>query len=175
LRRSFASPFRRDARRLCQQQPASPSIGQHLVSCYLSVWVSTADDFAEPEVDPGSMTRGPSAVVIPPQIAPQPGDYYVRKHTYSRFRNSLDSVLRNLNAETLLCAGFVADVCMLFALGDAVSGISYGVRDCTLAPRTGRGGRSSHAQRMIIWMEKLLGASATSKILWPQLGNGYKD
>ena len=94
-------------------------------------------DFREQDVNPVEFDQGaPVQLAIPPQIAPQPGDYYIRKHTYSGFYETrLDSLLRNLGARYILCAGFVADCCMFFTLGDAVFRGFQPIllRDCTLA------------------------------------------
>jgi ureidoacrylate peracid hydrolase len=102
-----------------------------------SLGFDPAVDFAEPAVDPLEFHRGePVQLVVPPQIAPAPDDFYVRKHTYSGFfETRLDSVLRNLGVRTLLCAGFAADCCVLFTVADAVfrGYRTILVRDCTLA------------------------------------------
>jgi nicotinamidase-related amidase len=94
-------------------------------------------DFKEPEVDPSEFHRGEIVqLAIPPQIAPAPNDYYVRKHTYSGFfETRLDSVLRNLGAQSLIVAGFATDCCILFTVADAVfrGYRTILVRDCTLA------------------------------------------
>jgi nicotinamidase-related amidase len=94
-------------------------------------------DFKEPEVDPSEFHRGETVqLAIPPQIAPAPNDYYVRKHTYSGFfETRLDSVLRNLGAQSLIVAGFATDCCILFTIADAVfrGYRTILVRDCTLA------------------------------------------
>ena len=124
-------------------------------------------DFAEPEVDPSEYHRGePIQLVIPPQLAPEPQDYYVRKHTYSGFfETRLDSVLRNLGARTLLCAGFVADCCILFTLADAVFRGFRPIllRDCTLASELPEEiGTFARTRRTISSIEGFLGPSATA-------------
>jgi nicotinamidase-related amidase len=127
-------------------------------------------DFREPVVDPLEFDTGePVQLCIPPQIAPQGGDYYIRKHTYSGFYETrLDSLLRNLGVKNLICAGFVADCCMLFTMGDAVfRGYStLLVRDCTLsAELPGEVDAFSNTQRTILWIESILGPSTTSEDL----------
>jgi ureidoacrylate peracid hydrolase len=124
-------------------------------------------DFAEPDVDPFEYHRGePVQLVIPPQLAPEPQDYYVRKHTYSGFfETRLDSVLRNLGARTLLCAGFVADCCILFTIADAVFRGYRPIllRDCTLASELpDEIGTFARTSRTISSIEGFLGPSATA-------------
>jgi len=124
-------------------------------------------DFREPDVNPLEFDSGePIQLFIPPQIAPQPEDYFIRKHTYSGFYETrLDSLLRNLGARTLLCAGFVADCCLFFTLGDAVFR-GYNtvlLRDCTLAVELPEEVETfHHTQRMILWIETIIGPSTTT-------------
>jgi hypothetical protein len=125
-------------------------------------------DFREPLVDPLEFEAGePVQLYIPPQIAPQPGDYYIRKHTYSGFyATRLDSLLRNLGVKNLLCAGFVADCCMFFTIGDAVfRGYStILVRDCTLAAELPHEVDAfTQTQRITLWIESILGPSTTAE------------
>ena len=55
-----------------------------------------------------------------PVVAPQPGDYFIRKHFYSGFKDTrLDTLLRNLDIKTLFCVGFDASVCLLCTMVDA--------------------------------------------------------
>ena len=124
-------------------------------------------DFREREVDPREYVYGePVQLVIPPQIAPLPGDYYVRKHTYSGFfETRLDSVLRNLGVHTLLCAGFVADCCLFYTMGDAVFRGYHAIlmRDCTLAAELPHEVETfTQTKRTILWIESILGPSATA-------------
>jgi nicotinamidase-related amidase len=124
-------------------------------------------DFAEPDVDPLEYHRGgPIQLVIPPRIAPEPHDYYVRKHTYSGFfETRLDSVLRNLGAQALLCAGFAADCCVLFTIADAVFRGYRPIllRDCTLASELpDEIGIFAHTRRTISSIESFLGPSASA-------------
>ena len=127
-------------------------------------------DFREASVDPLEFDAGePVQLCIPPQIAPKAGDYYIRKHTYSGFYETrLDSLLRNLGVKNLICAGFVADCCMFFTLGDAVfRGYSTVlVRDCTLsAELPGEVDTFSNTNRTILWIESILCPSTTSEDL----------
>jgi nicotinamidase-related amidase len=123
-------------------------------------------DFKESNVDPLEFDRGePVQLYIPPQIAPQPGDHYIRKHTYSGFfETRLNSLLRNLGVRTLLCAGFVADCCVMFTLADAVFRGYHTIlfRDCTLAAEhPDELDAFAQTQRAIVWIERFLGPSAT--------------
>ena len=125
-------------------------------------------DFKERTVDPLEFDAGEAIqLCIPSQITPQPGDYYIRKHTYSGFfETRLDSLLRNLSVKNLVCAGFVADCCMFFTLGDAVfRGYSTVlVRDCTLAAELPHEVDTfAQTQRITLWIESIIGPSATSE------------
>jgi ureidoacrylate peracid hydrolase len=132
-----------------------------------SLGFDPAVDFTEPDVDPLEFHRGePVQLAIPPQIAPAPADYYVRKHTYSGFfETRLDSVLRNLGARTLICAGFATDCCILFTVADAVFR-GYRpilVRDCTLGSELpGEITTFAHTRRTIASIESFLGPSASA-------------
>ena len=124
-------------------------------------------DFRQPGVDPIEFEGGEAVqLVFPPQVAPGPEDYYIRKHTFSGlFETRLDSVLRNLGAKTLLCAGFVADCCVFFTLADAVFRGYHTIlmRDCTLAaelPHEVAG--FTQTARTILWIESILGPTATT-------------
>jgi nicotinamidase-related amidase len=124
-------------------------------------------DFAEPEVDPLEFHRGePVQLVVPPQIAPAPGDFYVRKHTYSGFfETRLDGVLRNLGVRTLLCAGFAADCCVLFTVADAVfrGYRTVLIRDCTLASELPDEIETfARTRRTITSIESFFGPTATA-------------
>ncbi len=124
-------------------------------------------DFKEKDVNPLEFDCGePIQLVIPPQIAPKPGDYYIRKHTYSGFfETRLDSLLRNLGVRTLLCAGFVADCCVLFTLADAVFRDYHTVllRDSTLAAELPDEVETfTQTQRIILWIESILGPTTTT-------------
>jgi len=124
-------------------------------------------DFQEKDVNPLEFDCGePVQLVIPPQIAPQPGDYYIRKHTYSGFYETrLDSLLRNLGVRTLLCAGFVADCCVFFTLGDAVFRGYHTIllRDATLAAELpNEVDTFAQTQRITLWIESILGPTTTT-------------
>ena len=133
-------------------------------------------DFKEPNVDPLEYEYGePVQLHIPEQIAPLPGDYYIRKHTYSGFYDTrLDSLLRNLGAKYLLCAGFVTDCCIFFTLGDAVFRGYHTllVRDCTLAAELPHEvDNFTQTQRTILWIESIIGPTTTSNDLITALSN----
>jgi nicotinamidase-related amidase len=124
-------------------------------------------DFRQPSVDPIEFEGGEAVqLVFPPQVAPGPDDYYIRKHTFSGFfETRLDSVLRNLGVHTLLCAGFVADCCVFFTLGDAVFRGYHTIlmRDCTLAAELPHEVTTFiQTQRTILWIESILGPTTTT-------------
>jgi nicotinamidase-related amidase len=105
---------------------------------------------------------------IAPAVAPQPGDYFVRKHFYSGFKDTrLDTLLRNLEIKTLFCAGFDASVCLLCTLIDAFE-LNYEIillRDAVRAieiPEDEVIGYS-FTNRMVIWMESMIGRSITTE------------
>jgi nicotinamidase-related amidase len=125
-------------------------------------------DFREPDVNQLEFDKGELVqLFIPSQIAPQPNDYLIRKHTYSGFfETRLDSLLRNLGAKNLLCAGFAEDVCVLFTIADAVFR-GYNtilVRDGTLAPELpDEINDFKQTKRMTTYIESFLGPSTTSQ------------
>ena len=133
--------------------------------------VDMEDLLSEPPdlVDPREYltTEGDSLLDIAPVVAPRPGDYYIRKHFYSGFKDTrLDTLLRNLDVQTLFCAGFDASVCLLCTMIDAWE-LNYQVvllRDAVLAieiPEDEEIGYS-FTKRMVKWMEAMLGYSITT-------------
>jgi nicotinamidase-related amidase len=132
-----------------------------------SLGFDPAVDFSEPDVDPLEFQRGDLVQLsIPSRIAPDPDDYYVRKHTYSGFfETRLDSVLRNLGARTLICAGFATDCCILFTLADAVFRGYRPIllRDCTLGSELpDEIATFARTRRTVSSIESFIGPSATS-------------
>ena len=121
-------------------------------------------------VDPGEyvVSEGAHLLDIAPAVAPKPGDYYIRKHFYSGFKDTrLDTLLRNLDVKTLFCAGFDASVCLLCTLIDAWE-LNYQIvllRDAVRAmeiPEDIEIGYS-FSERMIKWIEAMLGYSITTQ------------
>ncbi len=112
--------------------------------------------------------EGASLLDIAPVVAPQPGDYYIRKHFYSGFKDTrLDTLLRNLDVKTLFCAGFDASVCLLCTMIDAWE-LNYQVvllRDAVLAIETpvDEANGVSFTARMVQWIESMLGYSITTE------------
>jgi nicotinamidase-related amidase len=105
---------------------------------------------------------------ISPAVAPKPGDYFIRKHFYSGFKDTrLDTLLRNLDVKTLFCAGFDASVCLLCTLIDAWE-LNYEVvmlRDAVRAieiPEDVEIGYS-FTERMIKWVESMIGYTITTQ------------
>lgn len=132
-----------------------------------SLGFSPEAHFCEPSVDPLEFVRGELVqLAIPPQIAPVPSDYYIRKHTYSAFfETRLESLLTNLGVRTVLCAGFVANCCLLFSLADALfRGFEpICIRDCTLAAeKPGEVEGFPQTEWTIRWIESILAPTATA-------------
>ena len=105
---------------------------------------------------------------IAPVVAPQSGDYFIRKHFYSGFKDTrLDTLLRNLDVRTLFCAGFDASICLLCTIIDAFE-LNYQVvllRDAVRAieiPEDEAIGYS-FTERIIKWIEGMLGYSITTQ------------
>lgn len=100
-------------------------------------------------------------------LGPKEGDYFVRKHQYSGFRDTrLDTLLRNLNISTLFCVGFDAGTCLKMTMVDAFE-LNYELillRDATAAIEipedVARG--YSFTERIIWWMEAHVCRSTTS-------------
>ena len=125
-------------------------------------------DFRENEVDPMEFDAGdPIQLYIPPQIKPRPGDYFIRKHTYSGFFDTrLDTLLRNLGIRTIISAGFALYVCVLFTLADAVFRGYHAIlaRDATLAAELpAEVDDFTHTKRTITWIESFLTPTTTTE------------
>ncbi len=126
------------------------------------------DLLSEPNVDPKEYnSRDNKFIAYSKALAPQPTDYYVRKHFYSGFKDTrLDTLLRNLDIKTLFCVGFSGDICLFCTMIDAME-LNYDVillRDCTLSLEIpeDEGNRISYTERMIIWVESYAGVTITS-------------
>jgi nicotinamidase-related amidase len=125
-------------------------------------------EFAEGGVDSREYHSGPDMPLkIPPKLMPQEGDLYIRKHVYSAFFDSrLDTALRNLGVDTLVCSGLWTNVCMAATALDALYR-NYRViwlRDGTLA---GEGPRDDpttlpNTKRWVAWFEEIIGFTVTS-------------
>jgi len=119
-------------------------------------------EFAEGGVDPREHHTGPDTPLkIPDSLAPNPGEFYIRKHVYSAFFDSrLDTALRNLGIETLVCAGLWANVCMAATALDALYR-NYTVvwlRDGTLAgEKPEEVGSLTNTSRWLAWFERVVG------------------
>jgi nicotinamidase-related amidase len=112
--------------------------------------------------------EGARLMDIAPAVAPRAGDYYVRKHFYSGFKDTrLDTLLRNLDVKTLFCVGFDASICLLCTVIDAFE-LNYEIvllRDAVLALEIPEDERINYSftNRIVIWMEAMLGRSATTE------------
>lgn len=124
-------------------------------------------EFAEGGVDPREYHSGPTAPLkVPARLAPREGELYLRKHVYSAFFDSrLDTALRNLGINTLVCAGLWANVCMAATALDALYR-NYTViwlRDGTLAGETDETVASlDNTARWVAWFEDVVGYTVTS-------------
>ena len=124
--------------------------------------------YAEQNVDPLEYHAGPSNVLqYSAVIAPQEGDYYIRKHVHSGFFDTrLDTLLRNLGVRNLVCVGFALDVCLGNTMIDALWR-NYHVlllRDCTYAIEIpGVDEPGAWTQRWILYTECAIGCTTTSQ------------
>jgi nicotinamidase-related amidase len=100
-------------------------------------------------------------------VGPKPGDYFIRKHQYSGFKDTrLDSLLRNLDVRTLFCVGFDAGTCLKMTMVDAFE-LNYELillRDATAAIEIPEdiAKNYSFSERIIWWMEAHICTSITS-------------
>jgi ureidoacrylate peracid hydrolase len=123
--------------------------------------------FAERSADDAEYHRGESRFVeISKLIAPEAGEYFVRKHVHSGFYETrLDSLLRNLGIETIVFVGFALDACLLATMLDAMYR-DYDiilVRDATLACDLPHEAETlSFTNRMVTWVEMMVGWTTTS-------------
>lgn len=123
--------------------------------------------FAESMIDPREYHQGTDDYLgFADVLAPQDGDYFIRKHVYSGFVGTrLDQLLRNLDIKTIFISGFSADACLLTTVIDALWH-NYKVvllRDCTLANEfPGEQADLLGTQRMVRLMEALYCVSVTS-------------
>lgn len=127
------------------------------------------DLFAEDIIDPLEYKFGHSDYLkYADVIKPEQDDYYIRKWVYSAFFDTrLDSLLRNLDIDTLVCTGFAGDICLLTTMIDATYR-NYRVlllRDCTQSVEIPEvdGTDFAFTKRMILWSECHIGYTATSQ------------
>ena len=111
-------------------------------------------------------------------LGPKLGDYFIRKHQYSGFKDTrLDTLLRNLEVKTLFCLGFDAGTCLKMTMVDAFE-LNYELillRDATAALEIpediDRG--YSFTDRVILWMESHICTSITSEQFVSSLKHEY--
>ncbi len=124
--------------------------------------------YGERGVDPLEYHAGDSTVLTyQDEIKPLATDYYIRKHVHSAFFDTrLDTLLRNLRIQNLVCLGFALDVCLGTTMIDAVWR-NYRVvllRDCTYAIELpGIDHDGSWTRRWITYVECCIGHTATSQ------------
>lgn len=135
----------------------------------MNVGQTLEDLFCEDNIDPLEYVYGHSSYIKhSPIIAPEPDDYYIRKHVYSGFFGTrLDILLRNLGVKTLFCTGFSGDICLLCTMIDAMY-LNYQIvllRDCTQSVEIPEvdGPDYAFTKRMVLWAECYLGYTLTSQ------------
>jgi nicotinamidase-related amidase len=70
--------------------------------------------------EPVHCVEGTPGVALRPETSPRPGEWLIEGRRYSKFfATDLDLLLRGLGADTLLCCGFLADVCLHYTCVDA--------------------------------------------------------
>lgn len=126
--------------------------------------------FRERGVDEREYLTGESDIFLETSeaLGPKPGDYFIRKHQYSGFKDTrLDTLLRNLGVTTLFCVGFDAGCCLKMTMVDAFE-LNYELillRDATAAQEipedVDRG--YSFTDRIIWWMEAHVCTTITSE------------
>lgn len=71
-------------------------------------------------VEPVHCVEGTRGVSLRPETQPLPGEWLIEGRRYSKFfATDLDLLLRGLGADTLLCCGFLTDVCLHYTCVDA--------------------------------------------------------
>jgi nicotinamidase-related amidase len=132
-----------------------------------SIDVDQDELYVEEGVDPREYHAGTSDTLrYARAVAPQPGDYFIRKHVHSAFFDTrLDTLLRNLGVRNLICLGFALDVCLGTTMIDAVWR-NYNVvllRDATYAIEIeGIDAPGEWTKRWVTYVECNVGHSATS-------------
>ena len=129
--------------------------------------VDKDDLFSEDVTDPLEYHHGTSEVLgYTPATRPQPGDYFIRKHTPSGFFDTrLDTLLRNLQARNLVCVGFALDMCLGATMLDGLWRNYRPVllRDCTYAVELpGIDEPGTWTKRWITYVECAIGYTSTS-------------
>jgi nicotinamidase-related amidase len=148
----------------------SSTFGDHYSRCWSEDGSPHAfnHEFSEGGVDPREYHDGPvTPLKIPDRLISKEEDLYIRKHVYSAFFDSrLDTALRNLGVNTLVCAGLWANVCMAATALDALYR-NYRViwiRDGTLAGESPRDDPLTlpNTKSWIAWFEEVIGFTVTS-------------
>jgi ureidoacrylate peracid hydrolase len=133
-----------------------------------SLGFEVEDAFCEEPVDPLEYHQGLNDQLrFPEAVAPQPGDFYVRKHVYSGFHATrLESLIRNLGVHNLICVGFRLDACLMSTVLDALYRNLKVIllRDCTLASELPHEiDDITFTKRMLLWFEALVGVTVDSE------------
>ncbi|MCK4516622.1 MAG: cysteine hydrolase [Spirochaetaceae bacterium] len=114
-------------------------------------------------------TPSTNELLIPSRLQPSSTDYWLSKHAYSGFFDTrLDTLLRNLGVDTVICGGLWLNVCVAATALDALYR-NYRVillRDCTLAGESGKEtDQLPNTARWIEWFEEIVGYTITSEQL----------
>ena len=123
--------------------------------------------FAENKGDPLEYLSADSPCLsYEASVAPRAGEYYVRKYTFGAFFDGrLDTLLRDLDVEVLIVAGFATDACLQATAMGAFDRnyLPVLVRDATFAVELPDDGpQGTFTRRAIRWFECHLGPSATT-------------
>jgi nicotinamidase-related amidase len=71
-------------------------------------------------IEPVHCVEGTEGVELRPETSPRDGEWLIQGRRYSKFLGTdLDLLLRGLHADTLLCCGFLTDVCLHYTAVDA--------------------------------------------------------
>ena len=104
------------------------------------------------------MKAGAKGRVVVELLRPEPDDYYVLKpHRSAFYSTTLELLLRDLKAKTLIITGVTSDICVLFTANDAyMRGFDlYVPSDCVAAVKP------AHEKQAIEFIKRVLKADTT--------------
>lgn len=111
------------------------------------------------EVWPRHAVEGTEGAQIVEEVAPEAADYYIKKRRYSGFyATGLDSLLRELEVDTVVLTGLVTNICIQHTAADA---FFRGYR--VIVPRDCVEALSDEVQETSLrYMEEIYGAEITT-------------